>query len=387
MMNTQDYDSSFSGYMANGFEGVSHNFTQVEVLLCSGHNILAKAKRYGRWWMLKAIQPEKRAQQVYQQMMRKELEILMSLQSPYIVHTTGIEEVENLGMCIVMEYIDGVRLDEWLKRKQSREKRFRLAEELLKATEYIHSIGVVHRDLKPGNIMVTRNGEHLKIIDFGLADNDHIAILKQPAGTPKYTSPEQATDTTPDIRNDIYSLGVILQQMLPEHRYRSVIEKCFLPIKARYHNVNLLLGKLQSRNRRKQRTLISITIALILSLSIGLSMQTVKLQELEEKQQRINEAIECGIRKVERVFEIIAMEEMIDTCTNFKNIYPYYNEHYWDVDSCTKIYFDSIRPLFTQTEMYEIINTIKTHCDERRKNWYEKLQKRNSIYDEGTTLY
>ena len=376
-MNTQDYDSSVSGYMANGFEGVSHNFTQVEVLLCSGHNILAKAKRYGRWWMLKALQPEKRNQQVYRQMMCKELEILMSMQSPYIVQTAGIEPVEGLGMCIVMEYIDGVRLDEWLNLKQSKENRFRIAVELLKATEYIHSIGVVHRDLKPGNIMVTRNGEHLKLIDFGLADNDHIAILKQPAGTPKYTSPEQATENRPDIRNDIYSLGIILQQLLPESRYSTVINKCILPIKARYQNVNLLLKDLHSRNKQKQRTLVGIAITLIVALTIGLGIQTIKLQQQEKRRNNINEAIEEGTRRADKVFDAIAMEEMIDTCTNFSNIYPYYHEHYWDVDSCTKIYSDSIRHLFTKTEMYEITNAIKTHCDARRQTWFEKLQQIN----------
>ena len=377
MMDTQNYDSSVSGYMTNDFEGISRNFTQVEVLFCSGHNILAKAKRYGRWWMLKALQPEKRNQQVYRQMMCKELEILMSMQSPYIVQTAGIEPVEGLGMCIVMEYIDGVRLDEWLNLKQSKENRFRIAVELLKATEYIHSIGVVHRDLKPGNIMVTRNGEHLKLIDFGLADNDHIAILKQPAGTPKYTSPEQATENRPDIRNDIYSLGIILQQLLPESRYSTVINKCILPIKARYQNVNLLLKDLHSRNKQKQRTLVGIAITLIVALTIGLGIQTIKLQQQEKRRNNINEAIEEGTRRADKVFDAIAMEEMIDTCTNFSNIYPYYHEHYWDVDSCTKIYSDSIRHLFTKTEMYEITNAIKTHCDARRQTWFEKLQQIN----------
>ena len=386
-MSTQDYDSSVSGYQVNDFEGISRNFTQIEVLFRSGHNILAKAKRYGRWWMLKAIQPEKREQQLYRQMMRKELEILMRMQSPYTVQTAGIEQVEGLGICIVMEYIDGVRLDGWMAEKQSEEKRLRIAIELLRATEYTHSAGVVHRDLKPGNIMITRNGEHLKLIDFGLADNDHIAILKQPAGTPGYTSPEQATENTPDIRNDIYSLGVILQQLLPERRYSSVINKCFLPIKARYQNVSLLIKDLQNKSKRKLRILISFAIILILSLGVGLVMQTVKLQQLEGRRNSINEAIEEGIRSVDLVFETIAMEEMIDTCTDFKKIFPYYNEHYWDVDSFAKKYFDSIRPSFTQAEMYEIINSIKTHCDERRNIWYDKLRQKPSTFYGGTTLY
>lgn len=67
--------------------------------------------------------------------------------------------------------------------------------------------------MKPQNIMVTHNGHYLKIIDFGLADTDSHAILKQPASTLKYMAPEQAQHAVPDVRNDIYSLGVILQEM------------------------------------------------------------------------------------------------------------------------------------------------------------------------------
>ena len=176
-MNSQTYESSASGYLINGFEGIDYRFTNIEVIMHTEHNILAKAKRYGRWWMLKAIKPEEAQQTVYQQMLRKELEILMQLQHPNIIQTTGMEFVETLGMCIVMEYVDGMRLDEWLSTQPAKDKRLRLVTELLKAIEYAHLTGIVHRDLKPSNIMVTRNGENIKLIDFGLADNDHMAIL------------------------------------------------------------------------------------------------------------------------------------------------------------------------------------------------------------------
>ena len=189
-MNVSDYHSSVSGYVVEEFEGVCRNFTEIEVLTQTEHHILARAKRFGRWWMLKALSPDKRGVGVYQQMQRKELEILMHLQHPYIVQTVGLERVNDLGMCIVMEYVDGVRLDEWLKLPQSMESRYKLLVQLLEAMEYVHAAGMVHRDLKPGNILVTRNGTNIKLIDFGLADNDHMAILKQPAGTPSYMSPE-----------------------------------------------------------------------------------------------------------------------------------------------------------------------------------------------------
>ena len=72
---------------------------------------------------------------------------------------------------------------------------------------------MLYRDLKPENILVTRNGENIKLIDFGLADTDGHAVLKQPAGTPRYMSPEQKVKAEADARNDIYSLGIIMEQM------------------------------------------------------------------------------------------------------------------------------------------------------------------------------
>ena len=89
----------------------------------------------------------------------------------------------------------------------------RVVVEIAEALAFIHRQQVVHRDLKSQNIMITHNGHYVKLIDFGLADTDSHAILKQPAGTLRYMAPEQAQQTQADVRNDIYSLGVIFQDM------------------------------------------------------------------------------------------------------------------------------------------------------------------------------
>ena len=73
-------------------------------------NIVAKAKRYGRWWLLKGLRQEVADETGYQQRLRKELEVLMQLQHPGVVTAIGLEEVESLGLCIVMEYVDGITL-------------------------------------------------------------------------------------------------------------------------------------------------------------------------------------------------------------------------------------------------------------------------------------
>ena len=373
-MNEQDYNSSVSGYLTDGFEGINRNFTDIEILHYNGHHILARAKRYGRWWMLKAIKEEEAGQTAYQQMLRKEFEILMHLQSPHIVQATGMELVEGLGMCIVMEYVDGIQLNEWLKEPKCLTKRFQMTVEFLKAVEYIHSIGTVHRDLKPENIMVTRNGENIKLIDFGLADNDHMAILKQPAGTPKYMAPEQTICTTPDNRNDIYSLGIILQLLLPERKFKPVIGKCFLPIEKRYKSASILLQALQRQTKQRQRIAIGTLVLLIVFLTVGVGIQTMRLYQLESKRNRINVAIEEGIKKVDNVFDQIAMEERLDTCTNYTYILKDYQAHFLDGSHAGNQYLDSIRPQFNQAEISEITNAINIHCGDRLKVWSQKME-------------
>lgn len=372
-MNMQQYDSAESGYLMGGFEGIDLTFTEVEVLWQTNHHLLARAKRYGRWWMLKTLKQDVAEQTIYQQMLRKEMEMLMHLQHPYIVQTVGLERVEGLGMCIVMEYVDGMRLSEWLKLPQNRENRYKLTIQLLEAMEYVHASGMVHRDLKPENILVTRNGANIKLIDFGLADNDHMAILKQPAGTAEYIAPEQAVHAIPDARNDIYSLGKIIRLLLPERSFKSIACRCLKPIDSRYQNVPQLIRAIQSRKSSKQRIPIAFSIALIVVLTAGLTVQTWKLQKRDSERMRVQTAIEVGIEKVDKAFQQSGLTERLDTCTNFVFISDYFYAHSLDGSNAANAYLDSIRSSFSQIEMSEISIAIHLRVGELQKAWTDKL--------------
>lgn len=83
--------------MVDSFEGINQTFTDVEILHTSEVNVVAKAKRYGRWWLLKGLNMEVANEAAYQQRLRKELELLMELQHPAVVSVTGLETVEPLG--------------------------------------------------------------------------------------------------------------------------------------------------------------------------------------------------------------------------------------------------------------------------------------------------
>ena len=290
-MMTDGTDNSESGFLTGPFEGVSQTFTDVEVMTTSEVNVVAKAKRYGRWWLLKGLRAEVAASAVHQHRLRKELEILMQLQHPNVVTAYGLEEVEGIGLCIVMDYVDGVTMKEWLQGETTKESRRRIARELTKAIGYVHSKGIVHRDLKPGNVIVTRQGERVVLIDFGLADTESYTILKQPAGTPRYMSPEQMQTETADVRNDIYSLGVMFRQMALGRSYNSIIKRCLLPIEERFQSVKVLE---QAVDRRQSlgRWLTAGVIVLLLLMTIvvlvlfGLKQRTQN-QQMRTQQQLI----------------------------------------------------------------------------------------------------
>ena len=279
----ENYDSSASGYLSDSFEGISQTFTDAEILATSEVNVVAKAKRYGRWWLLKGLRKEVAGEAGYQQRLRKEFEILMQLQHPGVVMAVGLEDVEVLGLCIVMEYVDGVPLKEWLTEKPTRQMRLRVMQEITDAVSYLHTKGIVHRDLKPANIIVTGNGSHVKLIDFGLADTDSHTILKQPAGTPTYMSPEQMQTAVADGRNDIYSLGIIMQQMELGWRYHYIINRCLRPIEHRYQQMAELQHAIRSTNRRIRNVAVWLGALLIMAMILLIGLQVRRAKEQDEK--------------------------------------------------------------------------------------------------------
>ena len=95
----KDYDSSTSGYLVDSFEGISSQFTDVTILSTSDVNVVAKAKRYGRWWLLKGLNKQVANDTAYIQRLRKELELLMQLEHPFVVTTFGLETAEDFGNC------------------------------------------------------------------------------------------------------------------------------------------------------------------------------------------------------------------------------------------------------------------------------------------------
>ena len=162
---------------------------------------------------------------LHEAMLKKEFEQGYSLRHINICEIYSFIEIETLGNCIEMEWIDGITLDEYLKRGPVSERIFRhIATQLCDALSYIHSRAMVHRDLKPSNIMISHDGSVVKLIDFGLADDAASTVLKAPAGTRWWIAPEVMEGKAADARSDIYSLGAVFRVMTDGHR--RCIDRC-----------------------------------------------------------------------------------------------------------------------------------------------------------------
>jgi len=172
---------------------------------------------------VKTLRDDLARDQTFQARFRREAQSAASLNHPSIVavYDTGEDMVGNLPVpYIVMEFVDGRTLRDLLRddRRLLPERAAEITDGVLRALDYSHRNGIVHRDIKPGNVMLTRSGE-VKVMDFGIARAvaDSQLTMTQTAqviGTAQYLSPEQARGERVDARSDLYSTGCLLYELL-----------------------------------------------------------------------------------------------------------------------------------------------------------------------------
>lgn len=258
---------------------INTDFTDIQQIYESklGFTRIFKAKMKGKWHILKALKPEYADDPVAIKLLQREFEAGFPLSHPNIVQTINFENVEGVGSCIIMEYIDGCSLQDLIDKKRlTRDLIYHITSQLCAALIYLHEQKIIHRDLKPGNIMITTNGGNVKLIDFGYSNEENYAVLKHRAGTRKYAAPEHlADDGIIDARTDIYSLGVILREMnetltIPSFWLRRISLHCRrIKKEKRYASASDVLKALESRTPRNLTVAGCFVALIILSISLA----------------------------------------------------------------------------------------------------------------------
>src|SRR5512146_3271039 len=183
----------------------------------------ARDLRLDRTVAIKTLRTDLARDQTFQARFRREAQSAASLNNPSIVAVYDTGEDLSSGVpvpFIVMEYVDGRTVRDLLieGHRLLPERTLEIVSGVLRALEYSHQAGIVHRDIKPGNVMVTRNGD-VKVMDFGIARamSDAQATMTQTAqviGTAQYLSPEQARGERVDARSDLSSTGCLMYELL-----------------------------------------------------------------------------------------------------------------------------------------------------------------------------
>jgi eukaryotic-like serine/threonine-protein kinase len=180
--------------------------------------------RLGRVVAVKRLRTDLASDSTFQARFRREAQSSASLNHPAIVavYDTGEEPAAD-GVAqpyIVMEFVAGRTLRDILRegRKILPERALEITSGVLSALDYSHRAGIIHRDIKPGNVMLTPSGD-VKVMDFGIARaiSDAASSMTQTAavvGTAQYLSPEQARGESVDSRSDVYSAGCLLYELL-----------------------------------------------------------------------------------------------------------------------------------------------------------------------------
>jgi len=206
---------------------LAERFPQLEILELIGHGGMgavykARQTRLDRIVALKILAPDRVRDPAFAERFTREARALARLSHQHIVTIHDFGEVEGLYY-FVMEYVEGANLREVMQAgRLSPPEALTLVPQICEALQFAHDGGVVHRDIKPGNILLDRVGR-VKIADFGLAkllepgqaDGVSLTVSGEVMGTPAYMAPEQIEHPLDvDHRADIYSVGVVLYEML-----------------------------------------------------------------------------------------------------------------------------------------------------------------------------
>ena len=197
---------------------LDNRYEILEVIGTGGMAVVYKARchRLNRLVAVKILKDDNLEDEDFRRRFHAESQAVAMLSHPNIVSVYDVS-TSLMADYIVMELIEGITLKQYMEKKGvlNWKETLHFAMQIAKALEHAHSKGIVHRDIKPHNVMVLKNGS-VKVMDFGIARmiSGSNTLTKEALGSVHYISPEQARGGRVDDRSDIYSLGVVMYEMM-----------------------------------------------------------------------------------------------------------------------------------------------------------------------------
>ncbi len=197
---------------------LDNRYEILEVIGTGGMAVVYKARchRLNRLVAVKILKDDNLEDEDFRRRFHAESQAVAMLSHPNIVSVYDVS-TSVMADYIVMELIEGITLKQYMEKKGilNWKETLHFAMQIAKALEHAHSKGIVHRDIKPHNVMVLKNGS-VKVMDFGIARliSRGNTLTKEALGSVHYISPEQAKGGRVDDRSDIYSLGIVMYEMM-----------------------------------------------------------------------------------------------------------------------------------------------------------------------------
>ncbi len=197
---------------------LDNRYEILEVIGSGGMAVVYKARchRLNRLVAIKILKDDNLEDEDFRRRFHAESQTVATLSHPNIVSVFDVSS-SIMADYIVMELIEGISLKQYMEKKGTLnwKETLHFAIQIAKALEHAHSRGIVHRDIKPHNVMVLKNGS-VKVTDFGIARmmSKGNTLTKEALGSVHYISPEQAKGGRVDSRSDLYSLGVVMYEMM-----------------------------------------------------------------------------------------------------------------------------------------------------------------------------
>lgn len=262
------------------FSDVQLSFPDAELLPFGGSTCdCYRVKLYGKLHFMKRLKPELRTDPRYVSALQKEFETGYRLDHPHLIHY-----VSKGDDYLMTDYVDGENLKQFVATHpdyfKSRKNTNRFLTQLLDVVGYLHQHQVIHLDLKPSNILMTRIGNDVKLADLGYCYTD--TYTDSMGRTDKYAAPEQIHGEQVDARTDIYAIGKILDTLPLPSIYNKVKTRCTAedPLK-RYQSVEELQNDLQHSSRPWLK---GIGVLLIMAILVGMYFMPQKSEPQPETQ-------------------------------------------------------------------------------------------------------
>ena len=306
----------------------------LENTISEGNMFVLHKARCGTKYVILKTTREKDA--MFCEILRREYEIGKTLSNASVVSTLGFEEDTPVGPAIVLEYIDGVTLREYLlesrslnqsKHPKGKANNVHILHDILSGIDYLHHRGILHNDIKPDNIIINSLG-NARIIDFGLSSSYDSIYSGVIGGSEDYTAPEILNGNGhAGAPSDIYSLGLIIRELFPK-KYKKISAKCTqIDPSLRYQSISELKRAILLADSKPYLISSIIAIAIIAFFALlptAKEIQTVS-QEADYKAEAtafLDSAYQTTLQRIEKL-------PYHETATGARNFYlKYYNDLY-----------------------------------------------------------